>query len=243
MADIRIGRMVLGVCQTNCYFIYREGSTEDNGGAKRDAIVIDPADQGEKIYAALERNGFQVKAIFLTHGHFDHIWGCDGLLAAANEKEAVDERGADSSAEAGDGTEEGNRTIKVYACEAEREVLTNARKNVSAQMSRPYTLEADVYVRDGDVLDVAGMTCKVIATPGHTEGGCCYYFEEAGLLVSGDTLFQESVGRTDLPTGSMGTLVRSIKEKLLVLPDDTQVYPGHGESTTIGHEKKYNSFL
>lgn len=228
MADIRIGRMVLGVCQTNCYFVYREESADDNGGVKqgtdsgtgREAIVIDPPDQGEKIYAALERNGFQVKAIFLTHGHFDHIWGCEGLVAASDSDE-----------------------IKIYACEAEREVLTNPRKNVSAQMSRPYTCEADVYVKDGDILDVAGMTCKVISTPGHTEGGCCYYFEEAGLLVSGDTLFQESVGRTDLPTGSMGTLVRSIKEKLLVLPDDTQVYPGHGDSTTIGHEKQYNPFL
>ena len=89
---------------------------------------------------------------------------------------------------------------------------------------------------------LAGMTCKVIATPGHTAGGCCYYFAEAGILVSGDTLFAESVGRTDFPTGSMGTLVRSIKEKLFVLPEDTRVYAGHGESTTIGYEKKNNPF-
>lgn len=87
------------------------------------------------------------------------------------------------------------------------------------------------------------MQCKVIATPGHTAGGCCYYFEEAGILVSGDTLFAESVGRTDFPTGSMSTLVRSIREKLFVLPDDTRVFPGHGERTTIGHEKEYNPFL
>ena len=87
------------------------------------------------------------------------------------------------------------------------------------------------------------MTCKVIATPGHTAGGCCYYFEEAGFLLSGDTLFAESVGRTDFPTGSMSTLVRSVRERLFVLPDDTKVYPGHGESTTIGHEKEYNPFL
>ena len=97
-------------------------------------------------------------------------------------------------------------------------------------------------LKDGQEISLEGMTCRVIATPGHTAGGCCYYFEEAGILLAGDTLFAESVGRTDFPTGSMGTLVRSIKEKLFTLPEDTRVYPGHGESTTIGHEKKCNPF-
>ncbi|GFI70355.1 putative metallo-hydrolase [Lachnospiraceae bacterium] len=87
------------------------------------------------------------------------------------------------------------------------------------------------------------MTCRLIATPGHTKGSCCYYFEDNKILISGDTLFQESVGRTDLPTGSMGVLVRSVKEKLMPLPEEVKVYPGHGESTTIGYEKQYNPFL
>ena len=87
------------------------------------------------------------------------------------------------------------------------------------------------------------MDFQVLATPGHTAGGCCYYVQEAGILLAGDTLFAESVGRTDFPTGSMGTLVRSIKDKLFVLPDETKVYPGHGERTDIGHEKEYNPFL
>ena len=99
-----------------------------------------------------------------------------------------------------------------------------------------------VYVKDGEELNLAGMTCKVISTPGHTAGGTCYYFEEGGFVVCGDTLFAESVGRTDFPTGSMSTLVRSIKEKLFTLPEETTAYPGHGDSTTIGHEKKYNPF-
>lgn len=219
MAEIRIGRMVLGVCQTNTYFVYREG--------QKDAICIDPADKGEQIFEALERSGFCVRAVFLTHGHFDHILGCEGLLRAANERAA----------------DRGEEPVKLYACEQERVLLGDSRKNVSAQVSRPCTCDADVYVRDGEIIEAAGMTCRLIATPGHTEGGCCYYFEEAGLLVSGDTLFQESVGRTDLPTGSMSTLVRSVKEKLLILPEETLVYPGHGDSTTIGHEKKYNPFL
>lgn len=218
MGEIKIGRMVLSVCQTNCYFLYKTGEP--------DAIVVDPADNGAKIADALKRNGFRVAGILITHGHFDHIWGCEELKEAANREAA----------------ECGAEAVKVYACEAEEALLQDAHMNVSAQMHRPCTMEADVYVRDGEEITIAGMTCKVIATPGHTAGGCCYYFEEAGFLISGDTLFQESVGRTDFPTGSMSALVRSIKDKLFVLPEETSVYPGHGDSTTIGHEKKYNPF-
>lgn len=101
----------------------------------------------------------------------------------------------------------------------------------------------DRYLKADEEITIANMTCKLIATPGHTVGSCCYYFEEAGILLAGDTLFQESVGRTDLATGSMSVLTRSVKDKLYVLPDDTRVYPGHGESTTIGHEKEYNPFV
>ncbi len=219
MAEIKIGRMVLGVCQTNCYFLYREG--------EKDCIVVDPADQGVSIYSALQKNGFRVAAILLTHGHFDHIWGLDALRDAAN-----------AAAES-----EGLEQVKTYAHEAEKELLRDARKNVSEQAGRPCVTYADVYVKDGQEISAAGMTCRVIATPGHTAGGCCYYFEEPGFLLAGDTLFAESVGRTDFPTGSMGTLVRSVRDKLFILPDETKVYPGHGESTTIGHEKEYNPFL
>lgn len=219
MSEIKIGKMILGICQTNCYFLYREGNQE--------CIVVDPADQGGGIYSALQKNGFRVAAILLTHGHFDHIWGLDGLRDAVN------------AAAESDGLE----PVKVYAHEAEKELLRDDHKNVSKQAGRPCITYADVYVKDGQEISAAGMTCRVIETPGHTVGGCCYYFEEAGFLLAGDTLFAESVGRTDFPTGSMGTLVRSIREKLFVLPDDTKVYPGHGESTTIGHEKEYNPFL
>ena len=209
MAEIKIGRIMLGMCQTNCYFVYEEG--------KEEAIVFDPADRGEYIYDGLLNNGFRVAAICLTHGHFDHIWGVEKLKELSG--------------------------AKVYACEAEKDVCESPSLNVSRSAGRECSILPDVLLKDGDKVEEAGITCQLIATPGHTKGSCCYYFEEAGLLISGDTLFQESVGRTDLPTGSMSTLVRSIREKLMVLPEDTKVYPGHGEMTTIAYEKQYNPFL
>ena len=209
MADLKIGRMMLGVCQTNCYFVYREGSSK--------VIFIDPADYGEQIFKAMKDNGFEVAAILLTHGHFDHIWGCSKLRQLTS--------------------------APVYAYEGEEDVLLSSDLNVSAGADRACTVKANTLLKDGEEVTIEGMTFKLIATPGHTQGSCCYYFEEANMLISGDTLFEESVGRTDLPTGSMSTLVRSVKDKLFELPDDVVVYPGHGDSTTIGHEKKYNPFI
>ena len=209
MANLKIGRIVMGMCQTNCYFVYPEGKSE--------VILFDPADRGDYIYHSLKDKGFTVAAILLTHGHCDHIWGLEELKELSG--------------------------AKVYAYEEEKEVCENASVNVSKGAGRPCEITADEYVKDGATISVAGMSCQLIATPGHTKGSCCYYFEEEGILISGDTLFQESVGRTDLPTGSMSALVRSVKEKLMVLPADVKVYPGHGESTTIGYEKEYNPFL
>lgn len=209
MGNIKIGRMMLGVCQTNCYFVYREGSSK--------VIFIDPADYGDQIFQAMKNNGFEVVAILLTHGHFDHIWGCSKLRQLTS--------------------------APVYAYEGEEDVLLSSDLNVSAGAGRACTVKANILLKDGEEVTIEGMTFKLIATPGHTKGSCCYYFEEANMLISGDTLFEESVGRTDLPTGSMSTLVRSVKDKLFELPDDVVVYPGHGDSTTIGHEKKYNPFI
>ena len=105
------------------------------------------------------------------------------------------------------------------------------------------TFEPDELLRGGQKLTLAGMKIQVIHTPGHTPGGCSYYVADAGCVFSGDTLFAESVGRSDFPGGSTSALVRAVKEKLFLLPDDTLVCPGHGEETTIGHEKKYNPFV
>lgn len=208
MAEIKIGRLTLGVCQTNCYFLYREGQKE--------VVFVDPADKGDSIYEVLQEKGFVVAGILLTHGHFDHIWGAEKLRELSG--------------------------AKIYALDAEEALCLDAGLNVSKMAGRACTVQPDVLVKDGEEITVAGICCKVIATPGHTGGSCCYYVAEAGFLVSGDTLFQESVGRTDFPTGSMSEIVRSIKEKLFCLPPDTKVYPGHGEQTTIAYEKEYNPF-
>ena len=214
MKKIVIGSYMIGMIQTNFYYLHREGESE--------TIVFDPADHGREICEALAGKGLQVKAIFLTHGHFDHIMGVDALRKASG--------------------------APVYACAMEKDLLEDPELNGSADVRRSCSVTADRYVNDNDLVTEAGMTLRVIYTPGHTEGGCCYYFDRAQtggapILISGDTLFEESVGRTDLPTGDMHDLTESIREKLYVLPDDTQVFCGHGGSTTIGHEKKYNFFV
>lgn len=208
MAELKIGKMTLGMCQTNFYFLYLEGS--------QNVIAVDPADKGAYLYETLKKHGFSVGAILLTHGHFDHIWGCNELRELSG--------------------------AKVYAYSEEEEVLLSEKLNVSKGAGRPYTVKADYLFKEDEEFELCGIKGKVIATPGHTKGSCCYYFEEGKMLLSGDTLFQESVGRTDLPTGSMSMIVRSIKEQLLCLPEDTKVYAGHGDMTTISHEVKYNPF-
>ena len=165
----------------------------------------------------MQEKEFQIKAILLTHGHFDHIWGV---------KELRERSGAE-----------------VYAYEGEEKLCQDPALNVSAAVGRSCSITPDHLFRDGEEFEFAGIRGRVIATPGHTGGSCCYYFEEDQILISGDTLFQESVGRTDFPTGSMSALVRSVKEKLFTLPDETRVYPGHGMMTTIGYEKENNAFV
>jgi glyoxylase-like metal-dependent hydrolase (beta-lactamase superfamily II) len=113
--------------------------------------------------------------------------------------------------------------------------------NGSAKIGRtPLSVTADIFLKDGEIVELAGLKFKVIATPGHTAGGICYYFESENVLFSGDVLFADSFGRTDFPGGSQKDLADSIINKLFVLPDETRVYPGHGGSTTIEREKKSN---
>lgn len=207
MEELKVGCIVLGILENNCYFVHRDGEHE--------CIFIDPNSQGDKLFIKLREKGLTVKAILLTHGHFDHIMG-------ANEMREIS--GA-----------------KIYALREEEELLNDSGMNSSAKVGKNYTVKPDVLLKDGEEVSVGGVTLKVIATPGHTIGGCCYFSEEDKVLFSGDTLFFESVGRTDFDTGNVSRLKQSIA-KLLELPEDVKVYPGHGEFTTIEHEKYYNPF-
>lgn len=209
MAGLEVGCIPLGMYMTNCYFIFDKET--------KNTLVIDPADSGDYIFGELTKKGLSVKAILLTHGHFDHIYGVKELKEKAG--------------------------VLVYSHENEKNLLSNPDINCSKSFGRSAIVTPDVFLKDGEETDIAGITFKTIFTPGHTEGSTCFYFENEGILFSGDTLFCDSVGRTDLPTGSMSTLVRSIKEKLMILPDEVRVFPGHGESTSIGHERDYNPFL
>ena len=130
--------------------------------------------------------------------------------------------------------------IKICACEKELEVLRDSKKNLMMDYYRKdYTLEPDLTVCDGETFEAAGVTWKVIETPGHTIGSCCYYIESEDLLFAGDTLFRTSYGRVDLPTGDAMSMLASVK-KLLTLPETVKVYPGHMGVTSIEYEKKHN---
>lgn len=183
----------------------------------KECFAIDPAAPSAPMAEFIRAEGLEFQGILLTHGHFDHIMGIDALRQEWQ--------------------------VPVYASILEQEVLTDAGVNLSTAYGAGYTfVDADL-LEDGACLTLAGYQIRMISTPGHTAGGCCYYIESEGVLFSGDTLFAGSVGRTDFPTGSMSTLVRSVKERLLELPEDTQVYPGHMDATTIGFEKENNPFL
>ena len=207
---MKIQNFVLGMVGTNCYLVVNE--------EEKQCILIDPAVYSGEIAEQIRREGLDLRAILLTHGHFDHIMGIDGFRKEFPE-------------------------IPVYAHREEEALLRDASMNASLELGRQYTFSGAAYVEDDDVLDLAGMQFQVIHTPGHTIGGCCYYLQEEKVLFSGDTLFRESIGRTDFPTGNGGQLMRSIREKLFTLPEETAVYPGHMERTTIGDEKKYNPYF
>lgn len=183
----------------------------------RELLIVDPGDAPERIFRKVDELGGKPVGILLTHGHFDHI------MAALAVKEKY---GAD-----------------IYACSAEEKLLADSQMNLTAYQGQPVALVPDKSLEDLDVFQAAGFSIQMLHTPGHTEGSCCYYLKEEGVLISGDTLFYGSVGRTDFPTGSTAEIVKSLHRLVDNLPEETEVFPGHDCSTTIGYEKRYNPFV
>lgn len=184
----------------------------------KETIIIDPGDDADRIGMRLMQLEAKPVAILLTHGHFDHAGAAKALAAQYD--------------------------ILVYAHEKEAETLADSRMNLSGPLAGgATTYHADVFLKDEQELTLAGLHMRVLFTPGHTPGGCCYYFPREDVLFSGDSLFCGSVGRTDFPRGSMRTLVDSVRNKLMSLQENTVVYPGHDIETTIEQERMYNPFL
>lgn len=184
----------------------------------REAMVIDPGDEIESLLTIVKKHGLTVKQIVVTHAHIDHVGGAMKLKAATGAPILLNENDA--------------TLLKMIDVQASW-----------VGMRSPGAVSIDDSIKDGDTVKVSGLEANVLHTPGHTEGSVCLLFAPQKRLVAGDTLFAGSIGRTDLPGGSYDKLIRSLHEKLLVLPDEIVVVPGHGELTTIGAERESNPFL
>jgi glyoxylase-like metal-dependent hydrolase (beta-lactamase superfamily II) len=184
----------------------------------RDAIVIDPGDDIADVLALIQKHNLQVKQIVITHAHIDHVGGAMKLRATT---------GAPIVLNHNDYT-----LLKMLDMQA-----------AWIGMKSPGKVEIDRSVADADKVEAGPLLASVIHTPGHTEGSICLYFPAQQKLIAGDTLFAGSIGRTDLPGGSFEKIIGSLHEKILTLPDETVVVPGHGPQTTIGEERESNPFL
>jgi glyoxylase-like metal-dependent hydrolase (beta-lactamase superfamily II) len=183
-----------------------------------EAMVIDPGDKVEDILDILQREQLVLKQIVITHAHIDHVGGAMKLKAATGAPILMNQND--------------HALLQMLDMQA-----------AWVGMKPPGEVQVDESVSQGHVLKIGEISSSVIHTPGHTEGSICIYFPEQQKLIAGDTLFAGSIGRTDLPGGSMDKIMRSLHTQVLALPDDTQVVPGHGPVTTIGEERETNPFL
>ncbi len=186
--------------------------------ATREAIVVDPGDEIGRIAASLKEHQLTVKAIVITHAHIDHIAGAQKLKALTG--------------------------APVYLNPDDEELAQMLDVQATwLGVQKPDPVEIDSPAADGTSLTLGAAAIHLIHTPGHTQGSVCLYIPSENKLIAGDTLFRDSIGRTDLPGGDTRKLLSSVKTRLLVLPEQTLVFPGHGPSTTIGREKDHNPFL
>ena len=186
--------------------------------ATREALAIDPGDDVGEILAIVERHGLRVKQIVVTHAHIDHIGGAQRLKRATGAAVLLNEN-----------------DLELYG-----------QMDLQAAwlgMEMPERTTIDLAARDGDRLQVGATGVEILHTPGHTQGSISLWIPAEKKLLAGDTLFRDSIGRTDLPGGDGRLILRSIRAKYFPLPDDTEVTPGHGEGTTLGREKEYTYFL
>ena len=185
----------------------------------RDCLIIDPGLGAGKLINFLKEHELNPLAVVLTHGHIDHIAG-----VAALRTEFPD--------------------IRVHIHKLDADMLTKPHTNLSAMTGGNFSIEpAEFYLDEQSIIEQAGVKLSVLHTPGHTPGGICLYSEDEGIVFTDDTLFADSIGRTDFPNGNMPQLLEGIRKKLFTLPDETKVYPGHGPITSIAQEKAHNPFF
>ncbi len=203
---MRVEKIVVGELNTNCYLLINN---------KGNAVVIDPADESDTITQKIKSQNLSVKAILLTHGHFDHIMAVNALKSEFN--------------------------CPVIIGEPDEEMLNDDLKNAGALIGvHVDKIFTDKKVNDGDVLDFDTFRIKVLATAGHTKGSVCYIVDN--FIFSGDTLFNNSVGRCDLYGGNAMKLMQSLK-KISELEGEYEIFPGHGDTTTLAYEKENNKWL
>jgi len=214
--NLTVDTFVLGPLENNVY-VLRGDDTAGAGG--RPCIVIDPGLGIGPLVRALRQNGLAVRRVLLTHGHADHIAGCDVIRR-----------------------EWPGATVAVHADDAA--MLGDAELNVSALYGMPFTIApAEEVLAAGQALEFDGEKICVLATPGHTPGGVSFHVPSIGVVFTGDALFAGSIGRTDTRFGDTDQLLSAIRDHLYTLPDNTRVLPGHGDETTIGWEKRHNPYV
>ncbi|OON97801.1 MAG: hypothetical protein ATN36_02495 [Epulopiscium sp. Nele67-Bin005] len=208
---MKVEIIVAGSYEVNCYLI---------SDSTKDAVIVDPGAEGPSIIAHIKEKGLNLKAILITHGHFDHIGAAEELRDAFGAEIIAHEKG--------------------------KQYLEDISYNLSFRVGREHiSFSADRYVSDGEIIKINDkeLQFKVIYVPGHSADGVAYYQEKEKAVFVGDILFAGAIGRSDLPGGNSRQLLEGIKQKLFTLSNQVKVYTGHGDITTIGHEKQTNPYF